>query len=63
MIRVGEVYSQCARALQRSDLWAAGDCSDGLPSAGQMLEDATRGEINGAAYDANRATRAHLGWW
>ena len=47
VIRVGEVYSQCARALQRSELWTAGDCSDGLPSAGQMLEDATRGDIDG----------------
>ena len=52
VIRVAEVYSQCARALQRSALWTAGD----------MLDDATRGEINGQAYDAERATRAHLGW-
>ena len=63
VIRLAEVYSQCARALQRSDLWTAGDQSAGLPSAGQMLEDATRGEIDGAAYDAERAGRAHLGWW
>lgn len=63
VIRVNEVYSQCARALQRSELWTAGDCSEGLPSAGQMLQDATSGEICGADYDAERATRAHLGWW
>ena len=63
VIRLREVYSQCARALQRSGLWTAGDCSASLPSAGQMLEDATSGEINGAAYDEERATRAHLGWW
>ncbi len=63
VIRVGEVYSQCARALQRSALWTAGDCSAGLPSAGDMLDDATRGEINGADYDTDRITRAHLGWW
>jgi uncharacterized protein len=63
VIRVAEVYSQCARALQRSELWTAGDCSDGLPSAGRMLQDATRGEIDGTAYDTERATRAHLGWW
>ncbi|HQY42701.1 MAG TPA: pyridoxamine 5'-phosphate oxidase family protein [Paracoccaceae bacterium] len=63
VIRVREVYSQCARALQRSELWTAGDCSEGLPSAGRMLEDASSGEINGVAYDAERATRAHLGWW
>jgi PPOX class probable FMN-dependent enzyme len=63
VIRVGEVYSQCARALQRSNLWTSGDLSAGLPSVGQMLQEASSGEIDGAAYDAERATRAHLGWW
>lgn len=63
VIAVGEVYAQCARALQRSALWTAGDCSSGLPSFGQMLEQATAGEIDGADYDRDRATRAHLGWW
>jgi PPOX class probable FMN-dependent enzyme len=63
VIRVAEAYSQCARALQRSELWTAGDQSHGLPSAGAMLDDATAGEINGQTYDAERATRALLGWW
>lgn len=63
VIRVAEVYSQCARALQRSALWTSGDLSAGLPSAGAMLDDATKGEINGAEYDADRQARAHLGWW
>ena len=63
MIRVAEVYSQCARALQRSALWTSGDMSAGLPSVGQMLQDATAGVIDGAEYDRERATRAHLGWW
>ena len=63
VIRIAEVYSQCARALQRSALWSSGDQSQGLPSPGQMLQDATAGAIDGANYDAERATRAHLGWW
>ena len=63
VIRVSEAYSQCARALQRSELWTGGDQSAGLPSVGTMLEQAAEGEIDGAAYDAERATRAHLGWW
>lgn len=63
VLRIAEVYSQCARALQRSSLWTAGDQSAGLPTAGQMLQDATSGTIDGAAYDRDRATRAHLGWW
>lgn len=63
VIRVAEVHSQCARAQQRSALWTAGDLSAGPPSVGQMLQEATMGEIDGAAYDRDRAGRAHLGWW
>ena len=63
IIRIAEVYSQCARALQRSALWTAGDQSQGLPSVGQMLQEATQGAIDGDAYDRDRAARAHLGWW
>ncbi|OYU38481.1 MAG: pyridoxamine 5'-phosphate oxidase [Pseudorhodobacter sp. PARRP1] len=62
VIRVAEVYSQCARALQRSALWTAPD-AENLPTPGQMLQDATAGAINGADYDAERSLRAHLGWW
>ena len=62
VIKIAEVYSQCARALQRSALWTAAMPSS-LPTPGQMLQDATAGAINGADYDAERATRAHLGWW
>jgi len=43
VIRVREVYSQCARALQRSALWTSGDLSAGLPSVGQMLQEASAG--------------------
>jgi uncharacterized protein len=63
VIKIAEVYSQCARALQRAALWTSSEAAADLPSAGQMLQDATKGQINGADYDAERATRAHLGWW
>ncbi|MEI6799261.1 MAG: MSMEG_1061 family FMN-dependent PPOX-type flavoprotein [Pseudomonadota bacterium] len=63
VIAVDEVYSQCAKALQRSELWTSGDQSQGLPTVGQMLQEASEGEIVGQAYDSERATRAHLGWW
>jgi PPOX class probable FMN-dependent enzyme len=62
VIRLAEVYSQCSRAIQRSELWTALPV-EGLPSFGQMLEQATVGEIDGAGYDRDRAGRAHLGWW
>lgn len=63
VIQISEVYSQCARAIQRSALWTSGDQSAGLPTPGQMLQDATNGAIDGATYDTERATRAHLGMW
>lgn len=63
VIAVDEAYPQCAKALQRSELWTAGDQSQGLPTVGQMLQEATKGDIVGADYDSERATRAHLGWW
>jgi uncharacterized protein len=63
IVTIAEVYSQCARALQRSALWTCGDQSAGLPTVGQMMQDASAGAIDGAAYDIERATRAHLGMW
>jgi len=63
VIAVDEVYPQCAKALQRSELWTVGDQSLGLPTIGQMLQEATEGGIIGAEYDSERSTRTHLGWW
>ncbi len=63
VIQIAEVYSQCARAIQRSELWTAGDVSQGLPSVGTMLAEASNGAIDASEYDRERATRAHLGWW
>lgn len=63
VIKIAEIYSQCARALQRSALWTSEDQSANLPTVGQMLQDASDGAIDGAEYDTERATRAHLGMW
>ena len=63
VVNLSEVYTQCARALQRSALWTSGDQSAGLPSVGKMMQDASDGAVDGAAYDTDRATRAHLGMW
>ncbi len=63
VIAIAEVYSQCSRAVQRSRLWTSGDESAGLPSVGDMLRDATDGDIDGAAYDAERATRVGATMW
>lgn len=63
VITIAEVYSQCARAVLRAGLWTGGDQSEGLPSIGQMLDEATAGQIDGAAYDAGWATRAKGTMW
>lgn len=53
-IKVEAVYFQCARAILRSKLWSAPTAertAGALPSAGAILADLTRGEIDGKAYD------------
>ncbi|MEI4471485.1 pyridoxamine 5'-phosphate oxidase family protein [Frigidibacter sp. MR17.24] len=63
VIRVAEIYFQCARALMRSRLWTAGDESGGLPTAGQMLAAMTAGEVGGADYDRSWPERARATLW
>ncbi len=63
VIKIAEVYSQCARALIRSALWTSGDQSAGLPSVGDMLREITKGQIDGQAYDAEWPGRAAKTLW
>lgn len=63
VIRIAEVYSQCARALIRSGLWTAGDRSQGLPTVGDMLREISQGRIDGKAYDADWPGRAAKTMW
>ncbi len=62
VIRIAEIYSQCARALIRSETWAGKDESAGLPSVGDMLAEAKDG-FDGAGYDANWGARAVDTMW
>ena len=62
VIAIAEVYSQCARALIRSALWA-GDQSAGLPSVGDMLREISAGQFDGAYYDAEWPGRAARTMW
>ena len=63
VIEIGEIYSQCARAVMRAGLWAAGDESGGLPSVGDMLAEMTGGRIDGKAYDEEWPGRAAKTMW
>jgi len=63
VIRIGEIYFQCARALVRARLWSAGDQSAGLPTPGEMLAEVSSGEVGGPAYDAEWPERARTTMW
>lgn len=63
LIRIEEIYFQCARALIRSGLWAGQDQSVGLPTPGTLLAEMTDGAIDGTAYDADWPDRAKASMW
>ena len=62
VFEVDEVYTQCAKALLRSDLWNRND-ADGLPTVGDILADMTNGELDGAEYDRNYVVNAQPRMW
>ncbi|SMX23019.1 pyridoxamine 5'-phosphate oxidase family protein [Boseongicola aestuarii] len=63
LIDITEIYFQCARAILRAGLWTAGDESAALPTPGEMLKEATAGEVGGAEYDAEWSERAQKTMW
>lgn len=63
VVRIGEIYFQCARAVMRAGLWSGADDSDGLATPGQILAGMTGGEVGGAGYDAEWPGRAALTMW
>jgi PPOX class probable FMN-dependent enzyme len=64
VITIGEVYSQCARALIRSDLWNPQKFVDtkSLPTVGDMLKGIKDG-FDGEAYDREWPGRAAKTMW
>ncbi|MDW3225099.1 MAG: pyridoxamine 5'-phosphate oxidase family protein [Paracoccaceae bacterium] len=63
VIEIAEIYTQCARALIRSGMWRDGDQSAQLPTAGEILAEASNGEEGGASYDAGWYARAEKTMW
>ncbi len=63
VIEIGEIYTQCARAIMRAGLWTSGDESAGLPSVGDILSEMTDGDFDGETYDADWAGRAAKTMW
>lgn len=62
VIEIEEVYPQCPKSLLRSGIWARDD-GDQVPSLGALIEEATSGEIDGAAFDAAFPERAQQTLW
>ncbi len=52
VVRVHELFMQCAKALVRSRLWDGRGRPEGLPTMGQLLQVHTRGKVEADALDA-----------
>lgn len=63
VIEIGEIYTQCARALMRAETWTGGDRSAGLPTVGEILAEVSQGEEGGARYDREWGARAAKTMW
>lgn len=63
VVSIGEIYSQCARALMRAGTWKGIDESKGLPSIGEILAEQTNGEEGGVGYDQAWGARAAATMW
>ena len=59
---IDEVYFQCAKALMRSALWASGDESANVPTAGEFVRERIEG-FDAQAYDAGYADYAKDRMW
>ena len=62
VISIAEIFTQCGRAPLRSDLWGE-DQTDGLPSVGDLLAEASNFEEGGKDYDAAWLERAKETLW
>lgn len=65
VITVGEIYTQCGRAVVRAHLWDKAyhvDLSE-LPTPGDILREMSEGAFDGAAYDRNWPARAAKTMW
>lgn len=62
VVTIAEAYFQCAKALMRAGLWARGDESDGLPSAGQFIAERDAG-FDAAGYDLGYPDEAPKRMW
>lgn len=65
VMKVDEIYFQCARAIVRSELWDPGRQVDpkSLPTPGQILAEMSDNRIDGEDYDRAWPARARASMW
>lgn len=65
IIKVAEIYFQCARAIVRADLWNPAKHVDqaDLPTPGAILAQQSSGEVGGKPYDEAWPQRAIESMW
>ncbi|MEO0362425.1 MAG: pyridoxamine 5'-phosphate oxidase family protein, partial [Pseudomonadota bacterium] len=63
VLKIEEIYSQCARALLRARLWSSLNETADLPTVGEILAEMTAGRIDGKAYDEEWPERAAKTMW
>lgn len=65
IVTIEEIYTQCSRAIMRSDLWNSkhfiqhGD----IPTVGDVLKEQTQGRIDSVKYDKEWPDRAKKTMW
>ncbi len=57
LVRVEEVYMQCAKSIARSKLWAGRPRPDNVPTAGELLAAHTGGLVDAPSYDIEAPAR------
>jgi PPOX class probable FMN-dependent enzyme len=62
VIKIAEIYTQCARAFMRAGTWSRND-AEGLPTVGDILTEMTSGDVDGATYDAEWGARVSKTMW
>lgn len=65
VVKVAEIYFQCARAIVRADLWNPDKHVDAtiLPTPGEILAEQSAGEVGGKPYDQAWPARAKESMW
>lgn len=63
VIKIGEIYAHCSRANIRSDLWNPDNRPTEAPTMGDLLAEATKGEVEAEAYNQDWAIRGPQKLW